>query len=581
MSASPSGATPFLKLNQLSERIVATSKRLEKMDFAGTFFNQLPADELEPAALLLIGQPFPRTSQRTLDLDWSGLYQILQELLKPPSNAITDFFSETGDVGEVVRKLYLSSGRIRQATLIMTPLTIIEVYETLAEIADVKGSGSRKRKSALLRALFARADALEAKYLAKLIVGDQRIGFSEGMLESTIARIYKLPLELIRRANMLLGNIGKVALIAREEGEKGLRQVQLRPFTPLLPMLAAQAVDVEDALHQHGGKCAFEMKLDGARVQIHIQKEGTTSETRIYSRRLTDVTASLPEIVNLVEREIDAQSCILEGEVLAIDINGRPYPFQHLMRRFRRVHDIKTLINEIPVKLFLFDVLMHNGVVLIDSPYEERRILLDQINGTIPLVNRIITSEVSKGVEFFQKAVELGHEGLIAKRLESTYKPGIRGKLWLKLKQTMDTLDLVIIAAEWGTGRRHRWLSDYHLGARDPLTGEYHMLGKTFKGLTDAEFEEITQRLLKLKIGQRRGTVVVKPEIVVEIEYDEIQRSSRYSSGMALRFARIKHLRYDKSAEEADTIQKVEALFNLQFQRKAPSEFVGRTPKGK
>ncbi len=358
MSASPSGATLFLKLNQLSERIVATTKRLEKMDFAGTFFNQLPADELEPAALLLIGQPFPRTSQRTLDLDWSGLYQILQELLKPPSNAITDFFSETGDVGEVVRKLYLSSGRIRQATLIMTPLTIIEVYETLAEIADVKGSGSRKRKSALLRALFARADALEAKYLAKLIVGDQRIGFSEGMLESTIARIYKLPLELIRRANMLLGNIGKVALIAREEGEKGLRQVQLRPFTPLLPMLAAQAVDVEDALHQHGGKCAFEMKLDGARVQIHIQKEGTTSETRIYSRRLTDVTVSLPEIVNLVEKEIDAQSCILEGEVLAIDINGRPYPFQHLMRRFRRVHDIKTLINEIPVKLFLFDVLM-------------------------------------------------------------------------------------------------------------------------------------------------------------------------------------------------------------------------------
>jgi DNA ligase-1 len=581
MSASPSSATPFLMLNQLSERIVATSKRLEKMDFAGVFFNQLPVDELEPAALLLIGQPFPRTSQRTLDLDWSALYQILQELLKPTSNAISEFFSETGDVGEVVRKLYVSSGRIRQATLITVPLTIREVYETLAEIADVKGSGSRKRKSALLRALFARANPLEAKYLAKLIVGDQRIGFSEGMLESTIARTYKLPLELIRRANMLLGNIGKVALIAREEGVKGLSEIQLRPFTPLLPMLAAQAIDVDDALHQHGGKCAFEMKLDGARVQIHLQKEGRTPETRIYSRRLTDVTASLPEIVNHVEQEIAAQSCILEGEVLTMDASGRPYPFQHLMRRFRRVHDIKALMDEIPVKLFLFDLLMHNGIILIDSPYEERRKILGRINGTIPLVDQIITSKVSTGVEFFHNAVELGHEGLIAKRLDSAYKPGIRGKLWLKIKQTMDALDLVIIAAEWGTGRRHRWLSDYHLGARDPVTGEFHMLGKTFKGLTDAEFEEITQRLLELKIDQRRGTVVVKPQIVVEVEYDEIQQSSRYTSRMALRFARIKQIRYDKSAEDADTIQKVESLFKVQFQRKAPSKFVGRTPRAK
>jgi DNA ligase-1 len=235
------------------------------------------------------------------------------------------------------------------------------------------------------------------------------------------------------------------------------------------------------------------------------------------------------------------------------------------------------MIIEIPVTLYLFDLLMEDGQVLIDSPYQTRRERLENISGAIPLVEQLVTSDSQEGNRFFEKAIEAGHESLVAKRLDSTYQPGKRGKAWLKVKQSMETLDLVIIAAEWGTGRRHKWLSDYHLAAQNPETGEFHMLGKTFKGLTDAEFKEITQRLLDLKIEQRGGIVKVHPRIVVEVEYDEIQQSPTYKSGMALRFARIKRLRYDKDSKEADTIQRVQELYNSQFERKAATNPVGRT----
>jgi DNA ligase-1 len=397
------------------------------------------------------------------------------------------------------------------------------------------------------------------------------------MLESAIARTLNIPLDLVRRANMLTGNIGEVTRIAFYEGSEGLEKVKLCPFVPLLPMLAAQAEDVDDALQVHDGTSAFEMKLDGARVQIHLQREFQQTKVQIYSRRLTDVTTGLPDLVELVGNQVRLQSCILEGEVLAEGPDGRPYPFQYLMRRFRRVRNVEEMIIEIPVTLYLFDLLMEDGQVLIDSPYQTRRERLENISGAIPLVEQLVTSDSQEGNRFFEKAIEAGHEGLVAKRLDSTYQPGKRGKAWLKVKQSMETLDLVIIAAEWGTGRRHKWLSDYHLAAQNPETGEFHMLGKTFKGLTDAEFKEITQRLLDLKIEQRGGIVKVHPRIVVEVEYDEIQQSPTYKSGMALRFARIKRLRYDKDSKEADTIQRVQELYNSQFERKAATNPVGRT----
>jgi len=575
--AAAAPATPFQVLADVSETIMGTSGRLEKMDLAGVFLANLSVDETEIGALLLIGRPFPRTSQRTLALDWKALNQILQELLHPSRELLNELFAQSGDIGEVVYQLYLRSGAIRQSTLFTTPLTIQDVHFTFTEIADAQGPGSRKRKTTLLRALFTRASPLEAKYIAKLLVGDQRIGFSAGMLESAIARTLNIPLDLVRRANMLTGNIGEVTRRAFHEGSEGLEKVELCAFVPLLPMLAAQAEDVKEALKIHDGTSAFEMKLDGARVQIHLQRAVNQTQIRIYSRRLTEVTESLPDLVELVANQVSLQSCILEGEVLSQGPDGRPHPFQYLMRRFRRVRNLEEMIAEIPVTLYLFDLLMEDGNVLIDSPYQVRRKRLEKVSGAINLVEQLVTSDFSKAQSFFDKAIEAGHEGLVAKRLDSTYQPGKRGKAWLKVKQSMETLDLVIIAAEWGTGRRHRWLSDYHLAAPDPETGECHMLGKTFKGLTDAEFEEITQHLLDLKIEQHGGIVTVHPRIVVEVEYDEIQQSPTYKSGMALRFARIKRLRYDKDPNEADTIQRVQELYDSQFQRKAATNRVGRT----
>jgi len=331
---------------------------------------------------------------------------------------------------------------------------------------------------------------------------------------------------------MFTGDVAEVAAICKKEGLSGILKMGFRLFRPIKPMLAQMAEGVEEALKEHGGKTAFEYKLDGARIQIH--KSG--SEVKVFSRRLTDVTESLPEIVEVIRREVKHREAVMEGEVIALGKDGNPLPFQHLMRRFRRVYGVERIAENIP---------------------------------EISLTKQIVTDDPAEAERFLEEAVDEGHEGLMAKRLNSPYTPGVRGKHWLKIKKTLEPLDLVIIAAEYGTGRRHRWLSDYHLAARDEETGEFLMLGKTFKGLTDREMEEMTRRLKQIALEERGHIVVVKPQIVVEVLYNEIQRSPKYRSGMALRFARITRIRDDKSPEEADTIQKVRRIYEKQFEKKA------------
>jgi len=323
--------------------------------------------------------------------------------------------------------------------------------------------------------------------------------------------------------------------------------------------------DPEEALEQHGGETAFEHKLDGARIQIHKSHE----EVRIYSRRLTDVTESLPEIAQLIPQEVKAEEAILEGEVIALGKDGNPLPFQHLMRRFGRVKDVDKMVKQIPVRLYLFDALYVDGQSLISLPYVKRRGKLKETAGNIPLTKQIVTRRLHEADVFLEEAIDEGHEGLMAKRLDGPYTPGVRGKHWFKIKKTLEPLDLVIVAAEYGYGRRHKWLSDYHLAARDKDTGEFLELGKTFKGLTDQEMEEMTNRLKKMAVEDKGYMVVVSPKIVVEVAYNEIQESPRYKCGMALRFARIAKIRDDKSPDEADTLQRVRQIYEKQFEKKA------------
>jgi len=289
---------------------------------------------------------------------------------------------------------------------------------------------------------------------------------------------------------------------------------------------------------------------------------------RIFSRRLTDVTESLPEIAETARKNIHAKEVILEGEVIAVDRLGLPIPFQHLMRRFKRVHAIEDMTEKIPVKLYLFDILYLNGESLIAVPYLQRRQILAENAGEIALTKQRVTDKTEEAEQFLKEAIDAGHEGLMAKKLDSPYTPGIRGKRWLKIKPVLEPLDLVIIAAEYGYGRRHEWLSDYYLAARDVETGEFFAVGKTFKGLTDREIIEMTRRLKELIIKEEPRRVFVVPKIVVEVKYNEIQKSPKYKCGMALRFARINRIREDKSPEEADTIQRVREIYENQFLKK-------------
>jgi DNA ligase-1 len=557
--------TEFRVLAELGDKLENTKKRTLMVDFVAEFLRNLSPDEIEPATSLILGRPFPKADTRTLEVSWATVRDVIKRLTKVDWKRFTEAFGRTGDLGATI-KIILEANKIRkQATLVDKPLTILEVRRSLEVIAETSGTGSRERKERLLETLLGDATPLEAKYIIKILVGEMRTGFHEGLMELAISKTFDVPHELVRKANMITGDIGEVAAVAKVQGKDGVSKLQLQVFQPIKPMLAQTAEDVKEALKQHGGKTAFEYKLDGARVQIHISKE----TVRIFSRRLTDVTESFPEIVHLARTQIKAGEAILEGEIIAVGEGGGPIPFQHLMRRFRRVRNIEDMVERIPVQLQLFDLIYLDGRSLIDDPYVERRKKLREISGNITLTKQRITANPSEAETFLKEAIDSGHEGLVAKKLDSPYTPGIRGKRWFKIKESLEPLDLVIVAAEYGYGRRHNWLSDYYLAARDLETEDFLVVGKTFKGLTDEEIIEMTRRLKELTVKDERRRVAVVPRIVVEVAYNEIQESPKYGCGMALRFARITRIRDDKSPEEADTIQKIKKIYEKQFEKKA------------
>jgi DNA ligase-1 len=508
--------------------------RKEKTRLIAEFLRGLEPGEVVPAVLMIVGSVFPEFDPRTLE------------------------------VGYMTMKRVLEGGR--QTTLVEEPLTVLEVNRTLGEIARASGAGSRRLKEGLLGGLIGRADPREVEVLVRIVFGEMRIGVNEGMMLEGIAEAAEASPDLVRRALMLTGDLGETARVALTEGDAGLKRIGVRMFVPLKPMLAVMSYDIAEVLREHGGVSAFEFKFDGARIQIHRGGE----EIRIFSRRLTDVTDSLPDVVELVENRIASRSVILEGEAVAMGEKGKPLPFQDLMRRFTRVHDVMEMAKRIPLRLHLFDLLYLDRRLLIDEPYGERWRLLEGVCPRDILAERIVTGDITVVKDFLRRAMEEGHEGLMAKRLDGRYTPGVRGKGWFKIKPA-EALDLVIVAAEWGYGRRTGWLSNYHLAARDG--DDYAMLGKTFKGLTDEEFGWMTRRLQELKVRETATTVYVRPEVVVEVDFNEIQRSPRYRSGFALRFARIKRIRLDKSPQDADAIERVRELYEKQFQYKDKADF--------
>ncbi|HEV8297688.1 MAG TPA: ATP-dependent DNA ligase [Acidimicrobiales bacterium] len=478
----------------------------------------------------------------------------------------------TADAGEIAITIGLLRGEPRQGRIGVgwaaafgavadhapnPTLTIGEVDAAITALAATTGAGSAGARDRLLRDLFARATDAEADYLRRLFVGELRHGALDGVVADAVARAFDVPVALVRRAWMFLGDLAETGVVARAGGADALRAVGLQLMRPIQPMLASTAPDVSTAVSGFV-MAAVEWKLDGIRIQVHKLDD----DVRVFTRNLNDVTARVPEVVEVV-RGFDAAQLVLDGEAMIWEDGGTPVAFQDTMSRVGREDDTTW---EHSLRPYFFDCLHRNGVDMLDLPLRERAGALHEVVGE-HRVPGVVTDDAQVASQVAADALGAGHEGVVVKDVESPYEAGRRGSAWRKVKP-VNTFDLVVLAAEWGHGRRTGWLSNLHLGARDPAGG-FVMVGKTFKGLTDELLTWQTARLLELEERRDRATVYVRPELVVEIALDGVQASRRYAGGLALRFARVKRYRSDKAPAEADTIQSLQALLPTRATRAA------------
>ncbi len=503
------------ELVKVSASVAATSGRLEKISRLAAFLSQLSPDEVQIAVGFLIGWP----RQGKLGIGWATVSAAREHTAAATAN-----------------------------------LELLDVDKVFDQLSTVRGKNSATERGRLLGALFSRATLDEQNFLGNLAVGEVRQGALEGVLLEAIARAAGQPSDRVRRAAMMAGDLGIVAKAALGENrETALIEYQLQLFRPVQPMLADSAPTVADALSA-GVPAAVEWKLDGARIQVHRQGD----RVAVYTRSLNDVTAAVPEVVEVVQA-LPASELILDGEVIALAPDARPLSFQETMRRFGRRINVLKLRDDLPLSAFFFDVLLHDGETVVDHPLSERLERLDSLLPVSVRVPRIFTADAEEAARFQKDALSRGHEGVMVKLLSAPYAAGRRGSAWIKVKEAR-TLDLVVLAVEWGSGRRRGWLSNIHLGARDPVNGGFVMLGKTFKGMTDEMLEWQTKEFLARETHRDGHIVYVRPELVVEVAFNEVQRSPHYPGGVALRFARVKGYRPDKNAAEADTIDAVRAF---------------------
>jgi DNA ligase 1 len=498
-------------LVRTSAAVTETSSRLGKIDLLAGVLREVRPDEVAVAVAYLSGE----LPQGSIGVGWASLRD-----RPPPAREPTH---ELLDVDAVLTRLLTTTGR---------------------------GSQAARRQE--LAGLYSRATQAEQRFLTALLTGELRQGALEGVMVEAVAKASGISAREIRRAQMMSGSLGTIAAVALGEGAKGLARFGLTVLQPVLPMLAQTAADVAEALTRIR-PAAVEWKLDGARLQVHRLGD----EVRAFTRNLADVTSRVPELVDAIT-QLPLRSVILDGEAIALR-NDHPYPFQVTMGRFGTRLSVDELRKSVPLSVFFFDVLHLDGEDLIDRPSSERFDVLDERLPETFRVPRIVAGGSDEAEAFLDGALERGHEGVMVKALDAPYEAGRRGASWLKVKRA-HTLDLVVLAAEWGHGRRQGWLSNLHLGALDPEIGGFVMLGKTFKGMTDEMLAWQTKRFLELETGRDAYTVYVRPELVVEIAFDGVQRSSRYPGGLALRFARVKGYRPDKSPADADTIATVRAI---------------------
>ncbi len=546
----------FNTLGDIYRKLEGTSSRLEMSAIVADFLKDAPDEELPQIILFLMGRTFPAWSEKELGIGSKLIIRAISGVTGVTEKKVEDAIRETGDPGLAAEGLMSKKS---QTTLFSEKLTVARVQENLMRLPALSGKGSQDKKLAYISELLSSAESSDAKYIIRLVLGELRLGVGDGIVRDAIASAFSVDPRLVERAYSLSTDLGEVAKTAKKEGNAGLEKVSLHVGRPVEVMLAQKIGGIHEAVEKLG-TAAFEIKYDGVRIQIH--KSG--NEVKLFTRRLENVTAQFPEIVAAARDNIKAESAILEGELVAIRsmADRHPRPFQDLSKRIKRKYDIAEMVETIPVEINLFDVVALGGESKLGLGFEDRRKLLADImsqTAVFRLAEQVVTDSVEDAEAFYREALALGHEGVMAKNLSAPYQPGSRVGYMYKVKPVMETLDLVIAGATWGEGRRAHWLGSYLLAVYDPESGNYLTIGRMGTGFSDEQLEEMTN-LLKEDIEESGTEVVLRPKVVVEVAYEEIQKSPTYSSGYALRFPRLVRFRPDKGPQDADTPQRVEDI---------------------
>jgi len=566
--------TSFREFAETCQAIEKISSTIDTTNKVAELLNKVDLDELPLATHFVMSEVFPAWSGEQLGIGTSLLYIALSRASGMAVKSIESLIRTTGDIGDTAL-LILKEKRKNQATFSsfleeQSELSITEVFNRFKVASEASGKGSQEVKVKNLQFLFNSSTPREAKYISRLALEELRIGVGEGVVRDAIAKAFSVPANIVEHAFMVTNDLGIVAAAAKQGGVEGLQRLGIEINRPIKMMLSQISPDV-DADIREMKEAAIEWKFDGARVQIHKNGNSVT----LFSRKLENVTNSLPDLVEIIRKHVKADSAILDGEAVAVDEDGKPRAFQEILKRFRRKYGIEEKVLGIPIQLNLFDIMYLNGKTLIDLPLLERRKALESCvesstedSKSICIDKQVITGDFELVEKIYREALQAGHEGVMVKNPNSMYSPGKRGKNWIKKKPLMDTLDLVIVGAEWGFGRRANLIGSYTVACYDPETGRFLQVGKVGTGLTDDQLKELTEMLSGLMEGGEAGGVfAIRPQIVLEIAFEEIQKSPNYDSGFALRFPRFIRIRDDKDAEEADTVQRIGKVYSQQLKR--------------
>ena len=547
--------TSFLEFARVAGNIRATSSKNEKVSILSGFLAQLNEEELPLVCRYFSGYLFPRWTEKEVFAGYSLLWNMVAELCSMNPRDLGEVYRKYGDLGDVAEEVL--EKKVVQP-LFKRQLSVTNVQQTFDNMSKMAGKGSQEGRRQTLKGLFLDCSPAEAKYLTKLLLGEMRIGLVEGLVEESVAKVFGKSLEEVRTANLTLGDIGETATLAMKNE---LYKATLQTFRPTTFMLAETMETAADIAQYYQKKVYAEFKYDGIRAQVHK----ADAKVRVYSRRLEDISWSFPDLVQAILKI--PNTIVLDGEILPFKDNN-PLPFQELQRRIRKKSPTKEIMEELPVVYKCFDILYLDGKVLIEKSLLQRRRFLRNLKlpDKIQLARTATVSSAETLQKVFEASKKLGYEGLVVKDPTSPYWPGRRGKYWVKLKKELDTLDVVVVAAEFGHGKRAGTISDYTFAVRD--NAEFRVVGKAYSGLSDEEINYMTERVKALLVQDFGYRMLVKPEIILEVAFDAIQKSDRHDSGYALRFPRIKRIRLDKNVDEIDILQRVQAIYEMQKTKK-------------